>query len=140
LTALINPVLCALDWDVARPKEVKLEYRGGGGDPVDYALFLEREPIPKLLLEAKALGKGLEGWANKIMGYVGAAGVEWVVLTNGNEYRIYNACARLPFDQKLFRKVRLSESPRSETERTRLRQSAGSWKTSCETSSGIANF
>ena len=40
------------------------------------------------------------------MGYAGVAGiVEWIVLTDGNEYRIYNAYAPVPIDQKLFKRV-----------------------------------
>ena len=32
------------------------------------------------------------------MGYVGTIGAEWVVLTNGDEYRIYNAkCGAVPY-------------------------------------------
>ena len=43
------------------------------------------------------------------MGYASVAGVEWVVLTDGNEYRIYNAHASVPVEEKLFRAVRLTD-------------------------------
>ena len=36
------------------------------------------------------------------MGYAIVAGVEWVVLTDGNEYRIYNTHAPVPVAEKLF--------------------------------------
>ena len=63
-----------------------------------------------MLVEAKALRESLEGkWANKIMGYAGTCGVTWVVLTNGDEYRIYNAGVPVLFEQKLFRSVRLTK-------------------------------
>ena len=39
-------------------------------------------------------------------------GVTWVVLTNGDEYRIYNAGVPVPFEQKLFRNVRLTDPDR----------------------------
>ena len=106
---LIAPLLRALGWDVEDLEEVHREYRHHPSDnPVDYALLDLR--TPRLLVEAKALGRDLSDrkWANQIMGYASVAGVEWVVLTNGNEYRIYNAHASVPVEEKLFRAVRLT--------------------------------
>ena len=37
------------------------------------------------------------------MGYASVAGVEWVVLTDGNEYRIYNSHATVPVEEKLLK-------------------------------------
>lgn len=108
-TALIDPILRALGWDVGDLEEVQQEYKRTKRDkPVDYALLLLREP--RLFVEAKALGQNLNDrkWANQIMGYATVAGVEWVVITNGDEYRIYNALAPVPIEDKLFRKVCLS--------------------------------
>ena len=72
-------------------------------------------------MEAKRLGEKLEGdkWADKIMGYAGRLpGVEWIVLTNGDEYHIYNAAVRVSsFEQRLFRKVCLTK-PNDPTEET----------------------
>jgi hypothetical protein len=45
------------------------------------------------------------------------AGVEWCVLTDGNEYRFYNATVPLDAEQKLFFQLRLSESPGEEAAR-----------------------
>ncbi len=103
--ALIEPVLQALGWDVADLDEVRCEYKPQQGDnPVDYALFVRGNL--RLFVEAKALGENLDKWANVSMGYVGVAGVvEWIVLTDGNEYRIYNAHAKVHIDQKLFKRV-----------------------------------
>jgi hypothetical protein len=106
---LIEPVLRALGWDVGDLDEVHREYRRAASDnPVDYALLLLR--TPRLFVEAKALGGDLDDrrWANQIMGYASVAGVEWVVLTNGDEYRIYNSHATVPFEQKLFRSISIS--------------------------------
>jgi len=88
-TALIDPVLRALGWNVGNLDEVCQEYKRQPRDkPVDYALFLLR--TPKLFVEAKALGQNLDDrrWANQIMGYAAVAGVKWTVITNGDEYRI----------------------------------------------------
>jgi hypothetical protein len=103
--ALIEPVLRALGWDVEDLDEVRCEYKLKQADnPVDYALFVHGGL--RLLVEAKALGENLSKYAHQIMGYAGVAGiVEWIVLTDGNEYRIYNAYAPVPIDQKLFKRV-----------------------------------
>jgi hypothetical protein len=108
--ALIVPVLRALGWDVEDLEDVKLEYRRRPSDnPVDYALFLLR--TPRLFIEAKSLGAHLDDgkWAAQILAYATVAGVEWVALTDGNEWRIYNSHAAVPVEQKLFRVVHIAE-------------------------------
>jgi predicted type IV restriction endonuclease len=109
-TALIDPVLRALGWHVGDLEEVSQEYKLKPQDkPVDYAFFLIR--TPKLFLEAKARGQNLDDrkWAGQIMGYAAVAGVKWTVITNGDEYRIYNACVDVPVDEKMFRAVKISD-------------------------------
>lgn len=108
--ALIQPIMRALGWDVEDLDDVHMEYKERPADkPVDYALLLLRSPCA--FVEAKALGSSLDDrkWANQIMGYASVAGVEWVVLTDGDEYRIYNSHATVPVDQKLFRMIRISD-------------------------------
>jgi hypothetical protein len=107
---LIEPVLKALGWDIEDVEEVVREYGHKRRDkPVDYALLVMREP--RLLVEAKALGENLDDrrWANQIMGYAAVAGVEWIVLTDGNEYRIYKALESVPVEEKLLRAVRVTD-------------------------------
>ena len=107
---LIVPVLRALGWDTEDLEDVKLEYRRRPPDnPVDYALFLRREA--RLFIEAKALGSRLDDpkGAGRILGYATMAGVEWVALTDGDEWRIYNSHATVPVEKKLFRTVRVSD-------------------------------
>ena len=109
--ALIVPVLRALGWDVEDLEDVKLEYRRRPSDnPVDYALFLLREP--RLFIEAKPLGAHLgdHKWANQILTYAMAAGVEWVALSDGNEYRLYNSHAAVPVEEKLFRIIQVADA------------------------------
>jgi predicted type IV restriction endonuclease len=109
-STLIQPLLRVLGWDVEDLEDVHLEYRQKSKDkPVDYALLLLRSPC--LFFEAKSLGESLDDrkWANQVMGYASVAGVEWVVLTDGDEYRIYNSHATVPVDEKLFRKIRITD-------------------------------
>jgi len=108
---LIEPVLDALGWNLQEIEEVRREYKRKPQDnPVDYALFLNRTEC--LLVEAKSLEKDLgdRKWVLQNLAYAMAVGVCWCVLTNGDEYRIYNSHAEVDADQKLFRTVRVSDS------------------------------
>ena len=108
---LIDPILEALGWDLRNLDEVVREYRAKPSDnPVDYALMLRRSPL--LFVEAKDLGSNLgdRKWASQTISYAAVVGVEWCVLTDGDEYRIYNAHAPVDVDEKLFRAVRLSDT------------------------------
>jgi hypothetical protein len=109
---LLQPVLRSLGWDVEDLEDVQREYKIRKQDkPVDFALFLLRSPC--LFVEAKGLGQNLDDrkWANQIMGYAGVAGVGWVVLTDGNEYRLYNSHATVPIEEKLFRSIKVADDP-----------------------------
>ncbi|MBI1788253.1 MAG: type I restriction enzyme HsdR N-terminal domain-containing protein [Acidobacteria bacterium] len=88
---LIDPLLAALGWDLQEIDEVCREYRHKPQDnPVDYALLFNG--IEVLLVEAKSLEKNLSDrkWISQNISYAAVAGVKWCVLTNGDEYRIYN--------------------------------------------------
>ena len=106
---LIEPVLGALGWDLQEIEEVRREYKRKPQDnPVDYALFLNRTEC--LFVEAKSLEKDLSErkWVSQNLAYATVVGVQWCVLTNGDEYRIYNSHAAVDVDEKLFRCVRVS--------------------------------
>ena len=109
--ALIDPLLVALGWDLQEIDEIRREYRRKPQDnPVDYALFLNR--TESLFIEAKSLEKDLNDrkWISQNLSYVTVVGVRWCVLTNGDEYRIYNSHAAVDVEQKLFRSVRTSDT------------------------------
>ena len=108
---LIEPTLEALGWDIRDWDEVHREYRGKSSDsPVDYALKIMR--TPRLFLEAKGLGEDLSDrkWVAQVLGYATVAGVEWCVLTDGDEWRFYNSTAAVDAEEKLFRRIRVSEN------------------------------
>jgi len=107
---LIEPLLAALGWNIEEPEEVHREYRKQSQDsPVDYALCMVRTPC--LFVEAKSLEKNLEDrkQAAQVLGYATVVGVEWCVLTNGDEYRLYNAHAAVDVQEKLFRRITISD-------------------------------
>jgi hypothetical protein len=115
--ALIEPVLQALGWDISDPDEVHREFKAERQDgPVDYAL--KTQATPQILVEAKALEDSLHNrrWVSQVVSYASVAGVQWCVLTNGDEYRIYNAHAPVGAEEKLLRAVSVSET--KEHERT----------------------
>ncbi len=108
--SLVEPILEALGWAIRDPDEVHREFKPTTKDsPVDYALSLLRKP--RLFVEAKGLGETLSDrkWIAQVLGYAIVAGVEWCVLTDGDEYRFYNATAPVDAEEKLFWKIRLSE-------------------------------
>ena len=108
--ALINPLLDCLGWNLQDIDEVRNEYRyQAKSNPVDYALFLMGDPV--LFVEAKPLRTSLDDhkWISQTIAYAVEAGVEWCVLTNGDEYRLYNAHALVDTQGKLFRTIQLSD-------------------------------
>lgn len=117
--SLVEPVLEALGWDTRDPDEVHREFRPTGRDcPVDYALKLVRKP--RLFLEAKGLGETLADrkWITQVLSYATVAGVEWCVLTDGDEFRFYNASAPVDAAEKMFCSVRLTAQEPAEAART----------------------
>jgi predicted type IV restriction endonuclease len=117
--SLIDPILDALGWNIRDPDEVHREYKPTSKDcPVDYALKLLRKP--RLFVEAKGLGETLSDrkWITQVLGYAIVAGVEWCVLTDGDEYRIYNATAAVDAEEKLLCKIKLSEASSADSVKT----------------------
>lgn len=98
--SLIEPIIEALGWDIRDPDEVFREFKPKSVDsPVDYALTILRKP--RLYVEAKGLGETLTNrkWVSQVLSYATVAGVEWCVLTDGDEYRLYNANAPLDAEE-----------------------------------------
>lgn len=112
---LIEPVLAALGWDLGELDQVRREYRFRSQDnPVDYALLDFGRPC--LLIEAKALSTALDHrkCAAQVLGYASVCGVGWCLVTNGDEYRLYNSHASVDVEEKLFRSARLSDPEQTE--------------------------
>lgn len=107
--SLIAPTLRALGWNVEDLHEVHPQFPTNAGGFADYALFIKGEL--RYLVEAKPLDDNLRNikWANQLVSYASATGTRWGVLTNGNEYRIYNVYAEVPIEQKVFYTIRLQD-------------------------------
>lgn len=119
--SLVEPILEALGWDIRDPDEVHREFKPVPRDsPVDYALKIIRKP--RLFVEAKGLDENLSDrkWIAQVLGYAIVAGVEWCVLTDGDEFRFYNATAPIDAEEKLFCRLRLSEANAADAAKTLL--------------------
>lgn len=109
---LVAPILNALGWNTADSEEVRLDFRlEGQGEDSGLALFLSGTPC--CLVELKGLGEEFDrgGVMSELLPNAGNAGFEWVLLTDGDNYDVYNAHVGLPADQRAFDSVRLSVDP-----------------------------
>jgi type I restriction-modification system DNA methylase subunit len=94
--AIIDPLLEILGWNVNEPSEVKKE-EPIGSKFADYALKIEGET--EIIIEAKALDKKFQDptedghgeFEKQAINYAYNEGVDWALLTNGEEWRLYNA-------------------------------------------------
>ncbi|MCE6972810.1 type I restriction enzyme HsdR N-terminal domain-containing protein [Cereibacter sphaeroides] len=139
IRVLILPLLRALGWNLEDLDETRSEYRHQPSDnPVDVALFLQRSPA--LFVEAKALGVDLDDrkWITQTLNYANIVNVDWCVLTNGAEWRVYKVHAPVEAEEKLFFTVRLDgDAPVEDLaaklelisrERMRVRDIDGLWQ------------
>jgi len=112
ISTLIEPLLEILGWNVRDLDEVQREYPipgGKGTEHVDIALKIRDRP--KLFIEAKPAGMDLEDpLAKQPINYAIMGNVDWCVLTNGRELRVYNARWRVEgIEQKLLFKLAIDE-------------------------------
>ena len=101
-TMFIDKLLGSLGWDVADPAEVELEYTTIDGKAVDYALKIDNKPV--IFVEAKALDNQLTDVKaiTQVVGYAANGGVNWCVLTNGVNYKVYSSREPAEAPQKLL--------------------------------------
>ena len=104
---LINPLFRALQWDFTDFDSIRSELRVPQfNEPVDYAFFSlkKKSSKPILLLEAKRLGSIIDhkNYVKQLTSYLGATGVQWGVLTDGNRYVLYNSLGGASFEEQKF--------------------------------------
>lgn len=106
----ILPLLEALGWDVKNIDEVREQRRTLTG-PVDYSLNINK--LPKLVVEIKSFDESLDGtriirgreesYPEQAIRYAWHLKVDWVVLSNFKETRLYYSHVRKPKDGLIFR-------------------------------------
>lgn len=121
----IEPVLNALGWDTRDINEVTPEHSlpkggpNGGGGAVDYALFLESDENPALLLETKKLGmyplSEHHQSIRQAVDYGYLNGIRWCALSNGIEYHVYSSLDPGRLEQQLLTKIDITKSDSPES-------------------------
>ncbi len=92
--ALIDPMLCALGWDVPDPHIVQIEPRTDNGW-ADYALLGSNRRVA-LYVEAKKYGEDIARHTQQTVGYAIAenmrnnTNIRYCALTNGDKWEVYD--------------------------------------------------
>ncbi len=111
-TALIDPLLRALGWDVSDPALVTPEYNVGSRRP-DYAL-LNDNAGPCALLEAKKLGEPLGNHQEQMVRDANMAGIPYAGLTDGNRWELYRVFEARPLAERRILSVIIADAPAHE--------------------------
>ena len=108
-TALIDPLLTALGWDVSDPGIVTPEYRTDVGW-ADYAL---RGPgnKPAAVVEAKRLGSFVENHLDQAVTYCIQQGTAYAAVTDGNHWQMYRTFEPVPLLDKRVLDVQIGNTP-----------------------------
>lgn len=96
---LTLPLLQLLGYDVQKDLDFEHHVRN---TRADIALMFEGKP--KLIVETKDLDEDLDHHVDKALDYAFKKGVDWVILTNGIEIRLYKSFITgvPPLDRKIF--------------------------------------
>ncbi len=109
-TALIDPLLVTLGWDVADPALVTPEYAVGEGR-ADYALH-GSESIPAAVIEAKRLGHALnDDERMQMLNYANARGVRYAAVTDGDVWELYEVFKQAPLEDRRILDLRIVNQP-----------------------------
>ena len=88
-SALIDPILQLLGWDVYNPANVILEYETPDRKRVDYSLMHEEGTTPVAFLEAKRLNEPLNRHVEQILARAKQSAVPYAALSDGNRWLLY---------------------------------------------------
>ena len=105
--SLIDPLLCALGWDVSDPEQVALEF-DISGKRVDYALK-GHDDRALVLVEAKRLGESLTAHQSQVLLYATEQGVQYPVLTNGDNWIAYGNSKLVPVNERRILNVTIGD-------------------------------
>ena len=112
-TALIDPLLTALGWDVSDPALVTPEYNVGNGR-ADYALN-GSEAIPAAIVEAKRLGHALsDDERMQMLNYANARGVRCAAVTDSDVWEFYEVFKQAPLEDRRLLSLRIANTPAHE--------------------------
>ena len=111
-TQLVSPILNALGWETDSADEVQLDY-SVGGEHQGSTLAVFVHGTPGLLIQMRGLGEDFdEEYALvNLLPRAGENGFEWVLLTDGDHYDLYNSHSGLSPEHRAFDAVQLSVDP-----------------------------
>ena len=107
-TALIDPLLTALGWDVSDPGLVTPEHSVDGGW-ADYALRGQGNQ-PAAIIEAKRLGTLVENHLGQMVNYCIQEGIAYSGVTDGNHWQLYRTFEPVPMADKIVLDVNISNT------------------------------
>ena len=111
--ALIDPLLRRLGWDTEDPSQVVPEYviPSSKGKRADYALFTGHASVngrvPEAVVEAKSLGTPLFDAAQQAVNYCTVAGFEYFVVTDGDDWQLFETRRKGNLDAKRITRFHL---------------------------------
>ena len=115
---VVTPILNALGWDIADPRQLVPEYANAGGR-VDFALIgLGRRPA--VFIEVKAVGKTASG-DRQLFEYAFHEGVPLCVLTDGREWSFYVPSGHGSYEERRVYLLQLDQREPLESEAMLIR-------------------
>ena len=116
--AVIDPIILALGWDTADPKVCHPEFPRPFPRRVDYALFAGADVdaivkglvVPDVIIESKTLRTDLDDGVSQLRSYASTSPrmqEGFAVLTNGDEWRIYDVSRSGRFPSKEVERVNI---------------------------------
>jgi hypothetical protein len=101
----IDPLLRALGYRLIGDVQHEV-YVETAKQYLDYQLVVDA--LPRVAVEAKAIDVGLnDSHGAQVVQYCSVLGIEWAVVTNGREWRLYHGFANGPLAEKLLSAVDL---------------------------------
>ena len=107
--SLIDPLLCALEWDTADPGLVTLEY-DIQGKRADYGL-LSSDGDALVFLEAKRLGESLSNHRSQVVAYASEVGIRYPALTDGDQWEVYDNSKLVPIADRRILNLSVAQDP-----------------------------
>ena len=117
-SAVIEPILRGLGWDIGNPQEVWEQYSVEDIGTVDYALLIGDKP--KVFVEVKRGGAQLKKHQSQLRNYARIGGVSLAILTNGATWWFY-----LPLQEGSWEQTRIGEVEFQDQNATEITQRLG---------------
>ncbi len=108
-TALVDPLLSVLGWDLSDPDLVIPEYNVKPKGRADYALLME-DGKPVAMIEAKKLGASLPQHRNQMLTYANSEGIPYTGLTDGDHWELYDVFKPVPLNEKQLLDISISDN------------------------------